>query len=323
MRGSDKSGGWQPASDGQGGRGLKSILDRVRRIEITAQRLVNEQLSGRYHSVFKGRGMSFDEVRPYAPGDEVRLIDWNVSARTGEVFIKHFVEERELTVMILADASTSLDFGLSRAEYRRLEAVEQVEDTKRELAAQIAAAITLSAQINNDQVGLLTFGSEVQKFIPPRKGRQHALRMIREVLAMDAPGSPTDLGAALFYLGRVLKRRAAIFVVSDFEVPDFEKELRVTSRRHDVHALFVQDPVEDRIPPGGIIPLEDAETGAVEYVFADRGFAERLKSGRQAHRDGITRTFNRLKVPYTIFSTAEPYDRALAGHFARLTRKTL
>ncbi|NOZ01127.1 MAG: DUF58 domain-containing protein [Deltaproteobacteria bacterium] len=302
---------------------LKSMLARVRRIEITAQRLVNEQLSGRYHSVFKGRGMSFDEVRPYAPGDEVRLIDWNVSARTGEVFIKHFVEERELTVMILADASGSMDFGLSSAEYRHSDRVERVEDTKRELAAQIAAAITLSAQMNNDRVGLLTFGSEVQKFIPPRKGRQHALRVIREVLAMDASGSPTDLGGALSYLGRVLKRRAAIFVVSDFEVPDFERELRVTAKRHDVHALYVRDPVEDRLPEGGIIPLQDAETGAVDFVFVDRGLNGRLESERRAHIDDVTRTLNRQKVPCTMFSTDATYEKPLAGHFARLKGKAL
>lgn len=304
-------------------RGLKSLLARVRRIEITAQRLVNEQLSGRYHSVFKGRGMSFDEVRPYAPGDEVRLIDWNVSARTGDVFVKHFVEERELTVVILADASASMDFGLSRAEYRRLETVEGVEDTKRELAAQIAAAIALSAQMNNDQVGLLTFGAGVQKFIPPRKGRQHALRIIREVLAMEASGSPTDLGGALSYLGRVLKRRAAIFVVSDFETPDFERELRVTARRHDVHALTVRDPAEERLPTGGVIPLQDAETGEVEFVYASRGFVRRLEAEGRGHLEDVNRTFKRLKVPHTLFSTAEPYDRALAAHFARLKGKAL
>ncbi len=304
---------------------LKALLARVRRIEITAQRLVNEQLSGRYHSVFKGRGMSFDEVRPYAPGDEVRLIDWNVSARTGEVFVKRFVEERELTVLILADASASMDFGLCAAEYRRLGEVERVEDTKRELAAQVAAAIALSAQINNDRVGLITFGAAVRTFIPPRKGRQHALRVIREVLAMRAEGSPSDLSGALAYLGRVMKRRAAVFIVSDFEVPPFEPALRVTTRRHDVHALMVRDPVEDGegLPAGGLVPMRDAETGEVAFVPVTRAFRDRLQARARTRQAEVTQVFHRLKVPWTRFATDAPYDRALARHFARLKSKAL
>jgi len=304
---------------------IKALLARVRRIEITAQRLVNEQLSGRYHSVFKGRGMSFDEVRPYAPGDEVRLIDWNVSARTGETFVKQFVEERELTVVILADASASMDFGLHAAEYRRLDRVEVFEDTKRELAAQIAAAIVLSAQMNNDRVGLVTFGGRVEAFIPPRKGRQHALRVIREVLAMRARGAPSDLASALAYLGRVLKRRAAVFIVSDFEVPPFERELRVAARRHDVHALIVRDPLEDGhgLPAGGLIPLRDAETGETEFVPVTRGFLRRHREQADARVSKVVQVLDRLKVPWTRFSTAEPYDRPLARHFARLRSKAI
>lgn len=304
---------------------LKALLARVRRIEIAAQRLVNEQLSGRYHSVFKGRGMSFDEVRPYTPGDEVRLIDWNVSARTGEVFVKRFVEERELTVVIVADASASMDFGLCAAEYRRLTGVERVEDTKRELAAQVAAAIALSAQINNDRVGLITFGADVRAFIPPRKGRQHALRVIREVLAMRADGSPSDLAGALAFLGRVQKRRAAVFLVSDFEVPPFESALRVTARRHDVHAFMVRDPVEDGedLPTGGVIPIRDAETGEVLFTPVTRAFRDRLKAQAQARVAEVTLVLNRLRVPWTRFATNAPYDRALAGHFARLKGKAI
>jgi uncharacterized protein (DUF58 family) len=302
---------------------LKSLLARVRRIEIAAQRLVNEQLSGRYHSVFKGRGMSFDEVRPYSPGDEVRLIDWNVSARTGEVFIKHFVEERELTVLILADASASMDFGLSSAEYKTLRGVERVEDTKREVAAQVAAAVALSAQMNNDRVGLVTFGSDVQTFIPPRKGRRHALRVIREVLAMRATGAPTDLAAALAFVGRVMKRRAAVFIVSDFEVGDFEGQMRVAARRHDLHAFVVRDPVEDSLVPGGIVPVRDAETGELVFVRASRPFLARYAEAAAGHRATVEQTFKRLKVPFTRFSTAQSYERPLAGHFARLKGKAL
>ncbi len=297
---------------------LKGLLARVRRIEITAQRLVNEQLSGRYHSVFKGRGMSFDEVRPYSPGDEVRLIDWNVSARTGDVFIKHFVEERELTVIILADASMSMDFGLSAADYKGLRGVERVEDTKREMAAQVAAAIALSAQMNNDRVGLVTFGADVGTFIPARKGRQHALRVIREVLAMRAPGAPSRLDQALAYLGRVVKRRAAVFVVSDFEVPPFEPDLRVAARRHDVHALMVRDPIEDRLLQAGVMPLRDAETGELSFVATTPAFLQRYRDEREQRTAATLQVFKRLRVPCTSFATDRPFDRDLAGHFARL-----
>ncbi len=270
---------------------VRELLGRVRRIEIAAQRLVNESLSGRYHSVFKGRGMSFDEVRPYTPGDEVRLIDWNVSARTGEVFIKRFVEERELTVLILADASSSMEFGLTAAQYKGLRGVESLEDTKRELAAQIAAAVALSAQRNNDRVGLVLFTGGV--------------------------------GAALSYVGRVMKRRVACFVVSDFEVPDFEPDLRVSMRRHDVHAFVVRDPIEDRLLPGGMVPLRDLETGELEWIATTPAFLRRFRETTARRRTDVEQVFKRLKVPFTNFSTGESYDRPLARHFARLKGKAL
>lgn len=301
----------------------RTILERVRRIEITAQRLVNEQLSGRYHSVFKGRGMSFDEVRPYTPGDEVRLIDWNVTARTGEPYVKRFVEERELTVIIVADASMSMDFGLSAAHYVRGGLVQRVEDTKRELAAQVAAAIALSAQMNNDRVGLITFGAEVKAFIPPKRGRQHALRVIREVLAMEAEGAPSNLALALSMLGRVIKRRAAVFIISDFETPPFERELRVLVRRHDVHAFIIRDPVEEVLPPGGIIPLQDSETGRIEFVSVTKAFQKRLKEAARARMAEVHAVLNRYKVPFTHFSTDTPYERPLWTHFARLKGKAI
>lgn len=302
---------------------IKSLLARVRRIEITAQRLVNEQLSGRYHSVFKGRGMSFDEVRPYSPGDEVRLIDWNVTARTGEPFIKHFVEERELTVMILADASLSMDFGLSSCTYKDRRGTSEVQDSKRELAAQIAAAIALSAQMNNDRVGLITFGDTVTNFIPPRKGRRHALRVIREVLTMEAAGEKTDLAGALNYLGRVLKRRTAVFVLSDFEVPDFEKDLRVATKRHDVHAFMVRDQVEDNLFEGGVVMLRDLETGRIVPFSTSKPFLKKYRDEVSSRIEQTELVFRRMKLPYTRFSTSEPYDRVLAGHFARLKGKAL
>ena len=303
--------------------GVRALLQRVRRIELAAQRLVNEQLSGRYHSVFKGRGMSFDEVRPYTPGDEVRLIDWNVSARTGDVFVKRFVEERELTVLLLADASASMDFGLSAAEYRSLSGTTRVEDTKRDLAALVAGAIALAAQRNNDRVGLITFGAEVQKFIPARKGRQHALRVIREVLTMDAAGSPSDLAGALAFVGRVMKRRAAVFVISDLEVPGFDRALRVAARRHDLHAMCVRDPHEDTLVPGGLRTLRDAETGRTTVVHVTPAFAARYAEATARHVSAMEQAFKRVRVPLTRFGTDRPYDRALATHFARLKGKAL
>lgn len=302
---------------------LKERLARVRRIEITAQRLVNEQLSGRYHSVFKGRGMSFDEVRPYTPGDEPRLIDWNVSARTGEVFVKRFTEERELNVLILADASLSMDFGLSAAEFRSSRGMEREELTKQGLAAQIGAAIALSAQRNNDRVGLLVFGADVQTFIPPRKGRQHALRVIREILEMRSAGAPTDLAGALAYVGRVMKRRAAVFILSDFLAPDFEERLRVSVRRHDVHGFVIRDPIEQELFPGGVVTMRDLETGRLMPVYTGGGFLDRYRAAKAAEDHAIDQAFKRLRVPFTRFSTGAAYDRPLAGHFARLKGKTL
>lgn len=276
---------------GPGDSDHRKLLDRVRRVEIAAQRLVNEQLSGRYHSVFKGRGMSFDEVRPYSPGDEVRLIDWNVSARTGDVFIKHFVEERELTVLILADVSASMDFGLSEVLVRTPSGIQKHQDTKAGVAAQIAAAVALSAQINNDRVGLVTFQG--------------------------------DVSAALSYVGRVMKRRSALFVVSDFEAGDFEGELRVATRRHDVHAFVVREPVEDWLFEGGIVPLLDAETGRIAWVHTSRAYLERFRKATAERATAVDQVFKRLRVPFTRFSTDQDFNRPLAGHFARLKGKAL
>jgi len=291
----------------------RDIVRQIRRLHIRARRAVEDLLGGEYHSVFKGAGIAFEEVREYQPGDDVRAIDWNVTARMGHPFIKRFVEERELTVLILADATASMDFGLASPE----------AETKRTQAAQIAGAIALAAQINNDRVGLLTFGPAPDKFIPPRKGRQHVLRVIREVLTMDRPGAPSDLAAALAFAGRVMRRRTAIFVVSDFEVPDFEPQLRVVARRHDVHALVVRDPYEDRLVEGGIRALADPETGEHVFVNVSRAYAERHATAVKAHLDGVFRVLRRQRVPYTEFATRDPYDRPLVRHFARLKGKAL
>ncbi len=229
----------------------REIFKKVRQIEIRTNREVTDVLGGQYHSVFKGRGMEFEEVREYFPGDEVRSIDWNVTARFGHPFVKKFQEERELTVMLVVDVSASGQFG-------------SVRQTKNELAAELAAVLAFSAIRNNDKVGLIMFTDQIEKFVPPKKGRRHVLRVVREILAFQPKGRGTDLQQALDYLNRVQSRRAVTFVVSDFQVTDEDsvrKKLRVASKRHDVIALSLRDPREEELPAVGLLELRDAETG--------------------------------------------------------------
>lgn len=234
------------------------LMNKIRHIEIRTRRLVNDSFAGEYHSVFRGRGMEFDEVRPYLPGDEVRTIDWNVTARMGQPYIKRYVEERELTVMLVVDASGSGDFG-SQGRF------------KRELAAELAAVLSFSATTNKDRVGLMIFTDKIELFIPPRKGRQHVLRLIRELLAFEPQHQGTDLGLALDTINQILKRRSIVFVVSDFyNDPDsYSKPLYLASRKHDVIAVDLHDPLENHIADVGVLALEDAETG--ELLWLDTG----------------------------------------------------
>ncbi len=233
----------------------KEILRTVRRIEIATRRAVNAELAGRYHSVFKGQGMAFSEVRPYAPGDDIRHIDWNVSARHQHhgLFVKQFVEERELTVTLLVDMSGSTDFG-TRGR------------TKRRLLAQVGAMLAFSAIKNNDRVALLLFTDDVELYVPPRKGRSHVLRVIREIVEFHPRRSGTNIGQALNYLGRVQKRRSVCFLLSDFLDDGFDNPLKLTMARHDVVALRVVDPAERSLPNLGLLELVDAETGATQLV---------------------------------------------------------
>ncbi len=226
----------------------KEILKKVRRIEISTRGLVNELFSGEYHSVFKGRGMDFSEVREYQIGDEIRSIDWNVTARTGHPFVKVFREERELTVMLLVDASGSGDFG-------------SLNQAKGEIAVEICALLAFSAIKNNDKVGLIIFTDQVEKFIPPRKGRKHVLRVLRELLYFRPSHKGTDIGAVLEYLNRVQRRRSVTFLVSDFLGENFDRQLRVAGRRHDMIVVRVGDPREEELPSVGLLELEDAESG--------------------------------------------------------------
>jgi uncharacterized protein (DUF58 family) len=270
------------------------LMRTVRQIEIRTRHLVNDSFAGEYQAVFKGRGMEFDQVRQYQAGDEVRTIDWNVTARMGEPYVKRFVEERELTVMLAFDASASGVFGTA-------------ERSKRETAAEIGAVLAFSAISNNDKVGLIGFTEHVELHIPPRKGRRHVLRLIRELLAFEPDACGTDIVQALDHLNRVLKRRAIIFLISDFLVPldtareqnrsaetlASERVLSVTGRRHDLVAVTITDPRETEWPDVGMVSLEDAETGETLWVDTNRpawrkAFA-RQAAVRQEARDEVLR----------------------------------
>ncbi len=226
----------------------RDLLRQIRKIEIVTRRLVDQQMAGQYHSVFKGRGMSFDEVRAYAPGDEPRFIDWNVTARTGTPHVKRFVEERELTVLLVVDMSGSMSFGTTRAE-------------KREAAAMLAALMGFSAISNGDRVGLVAFTDEVEVFVPPKKGRKHVLRIIDEVLSLEPKRRGTRLSAALEFVGQVTKRKSVVVLISDFLDDGYERAMQIAARRHDLIPLSVSDPAEEALPDLGLVLLEDTEGG--------------------------------------------------------------
>jgi len=287
------------------------LIKKIRRIEIRTRRLVNDSFAGDYHAIFKGRGMEFDEVRPYQPGDEVRTIDWNVTARTGDLFVKRYVEERELTVMLLVDASASGQFGT-------------VNRFKREIAAELAAVLAFSAITNNDKVGLLVFTDRVELFISPRKGRRHVLRLIRDLLAFKPQGQGTDLKLALDTINRVLKRRSIVFLISDFLAPpeSYRSVLQVSNRRHDVIAVTLSDPREWEWPNVGLLALEDAETGQIEWVDTSsrqrrESFARRVSELHLARE----RVFRRAKVDRINITTDTEYVTPLTVFFEKRTRR--
>lgn len=283
------------------------LMSKIRHIELRTRRLVTDSFAGEYHSVFKGRGMEFDEVRPYQPGDEVRTIDWNVTARTGEPYIKRYVEERELTVMLAVDASASENFG-------------SVNRFKRELAAELTAVLAFAATTNNDKVGLLIFTDQVELYIPPRKGRKHVLRIIRELLAFEPKGTGTDIKHALDSVNRLLKRRSIVFLVSDFIAqPDsYRKELSITNRRHDVIAVDLSDPMEDGIANVGLLAVEDPESGEIVWVDTSNQKWQQAFSQRVSHlKDGKQQTFVNASVDHIAIGTAEDYTVPLTTFFER------
>ena len=289
----------------------RELLAEVRRIEIVTRKLVNQQMAGQYHSVFKGHGMSFDEVRMYAPGDDPRAIDWNVTARTGEPHVKTYVEERELTVLLVVDMSGSMAFGT-------------VRDDKRRVAARLAAMMAFSAIKNGDRVGLVAFTDTVEKFVPPKKGRKHVLRIIDEILRFDPVGSGTNLREALEFVGRVNRRKAVVFLISDFLDDGYERALHVTARRHDLVPLTIFDPAEEALPDLGIVLFEDAEGGRMRAF--DTGSSGRLRAfaAIQARRK-VARIadFRRYGVsPIEVSTEARDYAAPLVNYF-RIRAKRL
>ena len=281
------------------------LLKKIRRIELRTSRTVNDVLAGQYHSAFKGRGMEFEEVRQYQIGDDVRTIDWNVSARTGEPFVKVFREERELTVMLLVDLSGSQDFGTNH-------------QLKRELVAEIGATLALSAIRNNDKVGLICFTDRIELFVPPRKGPRHVLRVIRELLALKPEGRGTDLAVALEYLNRIQKRKCTAFMISDFIDSGFESAMQIARRKHDLIAVDVRDRLEHAMPRMGLVEVRDNETG--QTVLLDTG----SRAAREAYRQLTMQDENELdawmkrrRIDRLTLQTGEPFVEALSRFFKR------
>jgi len=294
----------------------RAILKKVRQLEIRTNRLVNDSLAGQYHSVFKGRGMDFDEVREYVPGDEVRAIDWNVTARAGRPFIKKFTEERELTILLLVDLSASGNFGSG-------------PQSKRQMAAELASVLAFSAVRNSDKVGLVLFTDRVEQYIPPKKGRQHVLRVIREILFSEPRSRGTDIVRALDFANQVTSRRAIVFLVSDFELPnqdqalsDLRRAVRLASRRHDVVALHVHDLREMELPDIGQLAIEDAETGEmVELDTTDDQVRSRFAELAQARAANLRRALAGEGVDALELDTREPYEPALRSFFKNRERR--
>ncbi|MEP7014651.1 MAG: DUF58 domain-containing protein [Verrucomicrobiota bacterium] len=286
-----------------------NILKKIRALEIKTRGLVETAFAGDYHSVFKGRGMNFQDVREYQPGDEIRAIDWNVTARLGIAHVKQFTEERELTVMLIVDVSASGAFG-------------STTQSKRELAAEVACLLAFSAIRNNDKVGLLLFTDRVELFIPPKKGRSHTLRLIREILFFEPQGRGTEPAQALDYLNKIVTRRAVVFFISDFQAPDFSQALAVSARRHDFIAVQIHDEREKVLPNVGLITLEDAETGEqIEINTADRMTRARFAQEAEAQEGELTRTLRKNRIDSIALQTGQDYLPALRSFFKQRERR--
>jgi uncharacterized protein (DUF58 family) len=288
----------------------RELLAKIRHIEIVTLRLVRERMAGQYHSVFKGAGIAFSEVRQYIPGDDIRLIDWNVSARMNDTYVKLFTEERERTVLLLVDRSASGRFGSVGME-------------KRELAAELAAVLAFSAIKNNDRVGLVIFTDRIERYVPPKKGRKHVLRVVSEILSFQPSSRKTDLAVGLDFLGRIARRRAVAFLVSDFlaPLPSYEHALRIAAKRHDLVPVQVTDPLENALPKVGFIDVEDPETGEI-FEFDTSGPEARLfADNRRKELEAIKGLFRRLSLDAVGVSTGTPYLPALTSFFESRARR--
>lgn len=287
----------------------REILKKVRHIEIATKGLVNEVFSGEYHSVFKGRGMTFSEVREYQYGDDIRSIDWNVTARAGAPFVKIYEEERELTVILVVDVSASGNFGTQ-------------ERMKGEVAVELSAVLAFSAIKNNDKIGLILFSDRIEKFVPPRKGRRHVLRVLRELLYHRPQGRGTDIGGALEYLSRVVPRRSVVFLVSDFFGQGFSRPLSVAGRRHDLIAVRMQDVREKSLPPLGLVEMEDPETGERVVVnTSNQDFRDAFEERNRKSSEQLSRDFLRSQVDVIEIETGQPYVKPLMRFFRTRIRR--
>ncbi len=287
----------------------KELIKKIRQIQIYTSRAVNASFAGQYESVFKGRGMQFDEVREYTPGDDVRSIDWNVTARTGKPFIKRFVEEREMTVLFAVDLSASGDFGT-------------VNKAKNELAAEFCAVLSFAAAKNNDKVGLLIFTDKIELYIPPKKGSSHVLRLIRELLYFKMSPGKTNITQALEYIARVTHKKATVFLVSDFIETDFKKPLSLLNKRNDVIAVSVRDRAEVALPAAGLIEFADAETG--EVILADTssaGFRNQYARSSADRFDQLKSMLRSINVDCISINTDKPYLQDLIAFFRMRHRR--
>ncbi len=285
------------------------LARKIKLFEIHSRKLIVNGFAGEYRSVFRGRGMEFDEVRPYSPGDDVRLIDWNVSARTAELYIKKHIEEREQTVILVVDLSKSGDFTTSKY-------------SKKEIAAEICCILGFAAATNNDRVGLLLFTDQVEKYVPPQRGLKHALRIVRDLLLAEPKSKKTNIGSTLNYLNHILRRRAVVFLVSDFLDKNFEKPLRVTAQRHDTVAIHLTDVREKYMPSLGLVEVEDFETGErLLFDSSSKIFQEAFTRIISQERVFLRKLFGQLSIDYVELTTSEPYETSLRKLFALRSKR--
>lgn len=288
----------------------EDILKKVRRIEIISKKSSKELFAGEYHSAFKGRGMEFSEVREYDPGDDIRFIDWNVSSRMGKLFVKQFVEERELTVILAIDLSASLNFFSN-------------SQSKKDMAAEISALIAFTASLNNDKVGLLLFTDEIERFIPPKKGKTHILRIIREILQFEPKGKGTSIDKGLAYLSKVIKKKAILFLISDFIDSGFAQSVKIASQKHDLIAIKIYDEREKVLPDSGVFIMKDLETDNEFFVdFSSSETWEKFRKDYKRNQTELLDLFKKFNVDYIEFDSKEEYVKPLFNFFLKRKRKS-